>query len=172
MRRILVTVLLPVLLAACANSGLRELQNPTSGPDEFLIDPVRPLDEPPDYNTLPPPAASGANRADRSALAEGVLAFGGTPQSANAPIPAADGALVNAANRYGTSPGIREQLATEDAAFRKRRGRFTQIRIVPQDRYDRAYRRQRLDSSREEERWRRAGARTPSNPPAPGISFQ
>jgi hypothetical protein len=65
----------------------------------------------------------------------------------------------------GVQPGIRGTLAQSDAEFRKRKGRFTQFRIVPVDRYSQAYQRQTLDAHSEAERWRKAGGRTPSYPP-------
>ena len=66
----------------------------------------------------------------------------------------------------GVAPAIRQTLAAADADFRRRKGRFTQFRIVPVDRYNQAYRGQALDAERTLARWRRAGARTPSAPPA------
>lgn len=69
------------------------------------------------------------------------------------------------AGRMGVQPGIRASLAQSDAEFRKRKGRFTQFRIVPVDRYSQAYKSQILDAHNEAERWRNAGGRTPSYPP-------
>ncbi len=165
MLRIAVLILIPLAFAGCANKGLRDLQPNGPGPDEFLVNPVKPLAEPADYTALPPPTPGRANLTDRSAIAEGVAAFGGRPESANAGIPAGDGALVQHASRRGVNPNIRQTLATEDAAFRKRKQRFTQIRLGPTDRYEQAYQRQALDQAKEARRWRRAGARTPSSPP-------
>lgn len=165
MRRIAVLILIPLVLSACANTGLRDLRTNSDGPDEFMVQPVKPLEEPADYNNLPAPTPGQANLTDRSAIAEGIVAVGGRPESANAGIPAGDGALVRHASRRGVNGNIRETLAEEDAAFRKRKGRLTQFRIVPVDRYNQAYRRQALDAASEAARWRRAGARTPSSPP-------
>lgn len=172
MRRIALMILVPLAISACANTGLRNLQNNTAGPDEFLIEPVKPLAEPSNYNTLPPPTPGRANLADRSAINEGITAFGGQPQAQGGGILAADAPLVQHASRLGVAPNIRADLAESDAAFRQRRGRFTQIRLVPVDRYAQAYRRQALDADAEAARWRRAGARTPSYPPSRGPSFQ
>ncbi|MFT6675028.1 MAG: hypothetical protein ACJAVM_001214 [Sulfitobacter sp.] len=166
MRRIAFIALIPLALAACANQGLRDLRSNSDGPDEFMIQPVKPLASPDNYTTLPAPTPGQANLTDRSALNEGVTAFGGRPQSADAGIPASDGALVRHASRLGVASNIREDLAATDAKFRKRKARLTQIRIVPVDRYNQAYRRQALDAPKEAQRWRRAGARTPSAPPA------
>lgn len=166
MRFVAALVLIPLFLGACANQGLRDLRNSTKGPDEFMIQPVKPLAQPSSYTALPPPTPGQANLTDRDALAEGIVAFGGRPEAANGPIPASDGALVQQASRLGVSPNIRQALAETDAAFRKRKSRFTQIKIVPTDRYDQAYKRQILDADAEAMRWRRAGARTPSAPPA------
>ncbi|MFK7838476.1 MAG: DUF3035 domain-containing protein [Sulfitobacter sp.] len=166
MRRIAILLLIPLILGACANKGLRDLRNPSDGPDEFMLQPSKPLESPASYSDLPPPTPGQANITDRSALNEGVVAFGGRPEAAGGGIPASDGALVQHASRLGVVPGIREDLAEKDAGFRKRKARFTQYRIVPVDRYNQAYRREALDADDEAARWRQAGARTPSAPPA------
>ena len=88
------------------------------------------------------------------------------------PVRASDGALVRHASRNGVDPNIRADLAERDAKFRKRKARLTQFRIVPVDRYDQAYKRQALNAEAEAARWRRAGARTPSSPPATRPRFQ
>jgi hypothetical protein len=166
MRKFAFLFVLPVLVAGCANVGLRDLRSNSKGPDEFGILPVGALQEPASYSVLPTPTPGGANLVDRSAVAEGVQALGGTLGDPNGPIPAADGALVQHAGRLGVSPDIRATLAQTDAEFRKRKARFTQYRIVPVDRYNQAYRREALDARAEQNRWRRAGVRTPSAPPA------
>lgn len=166
MRKTALLFVLPVLVAGCANVGLRELQSNSKGPDEFGIQPAAALQEPANYSELPKPTPGGTNRTDRSAIAEGVKAFGGNVGDANAPIPARDGALVQHTSRLGVSPDIRATLAQTDADFRRRKQRFTQYRIVPVDRYNQAYRREALDAQAEQRRWRGAGARTPSAPPA------
>ncbi|KIN63181.1 DUF3035 domain containing protein [Sulfitobacter noctilucicola] len=166
MRRIALLILIPLVLGACANKGLRDLRNVSNGPNEFMIQPNKPLETPGNYSELPPPTPGQANLTDRSALNEGVIAFGGRPEAAGGPIPASDGALVQHASRLGVAPNIREDLAARDAKFRKGKARLTQFRIVPVDRYNQVYRRQTLDANREAAKWRRAGARTPSAPPA------
>ena len=166
MRFVAALVLLPLALGACGNTGLRDIRSSAKGPDEFMIQPAKSLQQPDSYTTLPVPTPGQANLTDRNAVAEGVLAFGGTPQSNTTGIPASDAALVQQASRMGVTANIRQELAETDAAFRKRKARFTQIKIVPTDRYDQAYKRQILDAPREAARWRRAGARTPSAPPA------
>ncbi|MCX7565613.1 DUF3035 domain-containing protein [Sulfitobacter sp. F26169L] len=167
MRKFALLFVLPVLVAGCANVGLRDLQSTSKGPDEFGIQPVGELQRPDSYRDLPTPTPGGSNRVDRSALAEGAQAFGGQLGDPNAPVPATDGALVRHTSRLGVSPDIRENLAQTDAKFRKRKARFTQFRIVPVDRYNQAYRREALNAQAEQNRWRNAGARTPSAPPAP-----
>lgn len=166
MRRIALFILLPVILAACSGQGLRDLRSTSDGPDEFMVQPVKALERPADLTTLPAPTPGQANLTDRSALNEGVSAFGGRPEADGGGIPASDGALVRHASRLGVAANVREELAEADAKFRKRQVRFTGIRIVPVDRYNQAYRRQTLDQDAEAQRWRRAGARTPSAPPA------
>ncbi len=166
MRRTLILVLIPLTLAACASTGLRDLRTNSSGPDEFSVAPVKALEAPANYSTLPAPTPGQANLTDRSAINEGITAFGGRPEAAGAGIPASDGALVQQASRLGVTPGVRQTLAETDAQFRKRKARFTQFRIVPTDRYSQAYRRETLNAENEAARWRRAGARTPSSPPS------
>tara|TARA_R110002049_G_scaffold44333_5_gene129967 strand:- start:19711 stop:20223 length:513 start_codon:yes stop_codon:yes gene_type:complete len=164
MRLTAVFCLITLALSACSNQGLRDLRSNAAGPDEFMIQPVKPLEAPTDFSALPTPTPGQANLADRSAVAEGAAAFGGRLDTGGA-VPASDGALVQHAGRMGVAPNIRGTLAETDAQFRKRKARFTQFRIVPVDRYDQAYKRQALDANSEAARWRRAGARTPSSPP-------
>lgn len=166
MRKLALLIVLPVLLAGCANVGLRDLRSNSKGPDEFGIEPKAALQQPQNYSDLPTPTPNGTNLVDRSALAEGVQALGGNPEAPNAAVPARDGALVQHASRLGVSANIREVLSQSDAEFRRRKARFTQYRIVPVDRYNQAYKREALDPQAELRRWRRAGARTPSAPPA------
>ena len=165
MRATLLLVLIPLALSACANTGLRQLRNPSDGPDEFMIQPVKPLENPASYSELPPPTPGQSNVTDRSGVAEGALALGGRVKSPTAGIPASDGALVTRASRFGVDGNVRADLAAQDEKFRKRKARFTQIRLVPIDRYNEAYKREALDPNAEARRWRRAGARTPSAPP-------
>ncbi|MEP1766983.1 MAG: DUF3035 domain-containing protein [Sulfitobacter sp.] len=166
MRKFAILFVFPVLVAGCANVGLRDLQSTSSGPDEFGLTPVASLQAPDNYNELPTPTPGGANLTDRSAVAEGVAAFGGQLGDPNGQIPARDGALVQHASRLGVTQGIRQSLAETDATFRKRKARLTQFRIVPVDRYNQAYKGEALDARAEQRRWRNAGARTPSAPPA------
>ena len=78
---------------------------------------------------------------------------------------ATDAGLVHYVSRFGVPAGIRQTVAEEDADFRKRRGRFLNIRLAKKDRYSDVYKRQRLNQHNELLRWRRAGAQTPSAPP-------
>ena len=84
MRKLALLIVLPVLVAGCANVGLRDLRSNSKGPDEFGIQPVNSLQEPTSFTELPTPTPGGANRADRSALAEGAQAFGGNLGDPNA----------------------------------------------------------------------------------------
>jgi hypothetical protein len=157
--------MIPLILAACSNKGLRDLRNNSSGPDEFRVAPVKSLEAPDSYADLPAPTPGQANLTDKSAINDSIVAFGGRPEAAGAAVPARDGALVQHASRLGVTPGVRQSLAATDAKFRKRKARFTQYRIVPKDRYNQAYQREALNAEAEAARWRRAGARTPSAPP-------
>ena len=156
------------LLAACGRGDpqLRDLNTNRGEPEEFSIVPNKPLTQPDSYAQLPPPTPGGANRTDQTPEADAVAVLGGDPSrlTRGAGVPASDAALVGAATRYGVNGNIRTDLRQEDVAFRKRRSLFN-WQIVQDDKYPRAYRPQRLDADAELERWRRAGARTPSAPP-------
>lgn len=168
----LVISLIAVLgLAACSQGGrdisMRALDKPNEGPDEFSILPSNRLQAPANYANLPTPTPGGRNLTDRDPRAEGIVALGGTPQPASATsVPATDAGLVSFARRNGGIANIRESLATEDEAFRRRQSRFTKIRLIKTDRYAEAYARETLDAYASWNRFRRAGLRTPAAPPA------
>ncbi len=157
-------------LSACSNDGLRQLSQDGEGPDEFLILPGQELTQPENYTALPTPVPGASNRADVDPLGAASAALGGssTARFNTASIGSSDGALVNHTSRLGRDADIRSTLAAEDEAFRKRRGRFTNIRIVNYDVYNEVYKREILAAYDEWWRWRRAGARTPAAPPTGG----
>jgi hypothetical protein len=157
-------LMLLLSITACANTGLRDLRGTGDGPDDFIVNPTKPLFEPDNYKTLPAPTPGQSNITDPTPLQDGVAALGGRLGDPSAAVPSRDGAVVNHASRFGVNAGIRTTLAAEDADFRKRRGRFTQYRIVPVDRYNQAYKKQALDPARVDRQSRRAGAATPSAP--------
>lgn len=158
-----------LMLAACSGDGqapeLRNLQPPGKGPDEFSVLPGKKLETPGDLSALPQPAPGQGNRTDQDPTADAVAALGGRPDAATGPVPARDGALVEHARRKGVSEGIRRVLAAEDADFRRRRGRFTQIKIASTDRYRQAYKPMLLDPYAELQKFRQMGVQTPSAPP-------
>ncbi|MEM8730280.1 MAG: DUF3035 domain-containing protein [Pseudomonadota bacterium] len=168
MRRMTTGLCLAVLLGACSGKdGLRELNTPRNGPDEFRVLPAKPLQAPESYTFLPVPTPGAANLTDQNPDADAVDALGGNAASLQAAsgVPSRDGAVVNYSSRYGVTPDIRGVLAEADADFRKRKGRFTGIRIVPVDRYRQAYEVYALDPFAESERFRRAGILVPASPP-------
>ena len=156
-------------LPACSalNNGgqLRDLRSFQREPEEFAVVPGKELTQPVDYAALPTPTPGGANRTDATPQADAVAALGGNAALtvATNQAPASDGALINRATRYGVNPNIRGELAVEDAEFRKRASLFT-WQVVPKDNYNRAYRSQALDQQAWLERYRRAGAQTPTAP--------
>ena len=153
-------------LTACSGQGLRDLRSGGDGPDEFMILPSKPLVEPTSYSFLPDPTPGGSNRVDQNPMADAVAAFGGRPEALEPRgVAAADAALVASASRHGVQENIREVTAQEDEQFRKRRGRLTSIQLFPVDRYAQVYRPQQIDPYREEQRFRRAGVPTVTNPP-------
>ena len=166
MRLMRVTLILvaTALLAACSDGGLRELQKPGEGPDEFRILPGKPLQSPENFTNLPTPTPGQGNITDQQPLQESVAALGGRRSADDGRVPSADNAVINHASRFGRDSAIRTNLATEDEAYRARRGRFTWIRISKVDRYNQVYKPYALDAVSELRRWRRAGAKTPSTP--------
>ena len=161
----LLIILSALLLSACGEPSLRELRNPGDGPDEFIVAPPLPLQEPENYSALPQPTPGGTNITDPSPLSDAANALGGQRTSAAGPVPGVDAGLVSYASRNGVSPGIRTQLAKEDEEFRRRRGRFANIKLFPVDRYADAYRRQAINPEEVARIFRRAGIVTPKAPP-------
>ncbi len=165
---LILTVALTVTmtLGGCASNGLRQLDAPRTGPDEFLILPSKPLTAPQDFDVLPTPTPGGTNLTDRNPMADAVVALGGRASALEYNgVPASDAALVAQASRFGVPADIRASLAEADAQFRKRQAWLTNIRLFPVDRYEQAYRRQALDPFAEAARFRGAGIGTPSSPP-------
>ena len=157
-------------LSACAgyerDITLRDLRSATPGPDEFMILPGKPLQQPPNFTDLPRPTPGGSNITDQNPLGDGVAALGGNAaRLQDTGIPAGDAGLVRAASRNGTDANVRAELAAEDEDFRRRKSRFTNFRLVRQDLYNQVYKREALNARNEWNRYRRAGARTPSAPP-------
>jgi hypothetical protein len=160
-------VVLAVALAGCApqDPQLMNISSSTEGPDEFGILPTRALEMPADVAALPPPTPGGFNRADARPMDEAVVALGGQPLARTGSVPAADAALAARAASYGAPPDIRAVVAAEDLEVRRRKpGRFME-RLFNLNTYFRAYDDQALDQHAEIDRWRRAGAPTPSAPP-------
>ncbi|MEM0947845.1 MAG: DUF3035 domain-containing protein [Pseudomonadota bacterium] len=132
-------------------------------PDEFMILPTLPLEQPETFSALPTPTPGGRNRTDPTPQADAYAALGGSagPVARSS----ADGAVINYTGRFGTSPGIRRTLAVQDAQFRsENRGRVLE-RLFRVNRYFDVYEDFALDAARELERFRRAGIRTPAAPP-------
>jgi len=154
-------------LAACSgNDGLRHLSKPGDGPDEFRIIPAKPLEQPKDLAALPAPTPGGVNRTDLDPIGDAVAALGGSRSAVHGTaISNSDAALVNYTGRTGRSADIRQTVAAEDAEFRRKRGRFTNIKIGKQDRYNEVYEKHHLGQYSEQGRWRQAGAPTPASPP-------
>lgn len=157
-------------LAGCGSPGLRGLQAPNAGPDEFLVLPAKPLSEPDSYSALPAPTPGGANRTDPNPQADLMVALGGNPAALNADgnIPTSDGALVTASSRYGVDPSVRTTLDAEDAAFRRRENRTARFKLFNVDRYEDAYRKEAIDPFRINAWFRGSGYGTPSAPPSGG----
>ena len=168
MRRAVILLSL-LALAACGKDRditLKDIRTFSGGPDEFLVLPSKPLEQPKNFVELPAPTPGGTNLTDVNPRGDAVAALGGRA-SALEPngVSSADAALVKYASRNGVPADIRTTLASEDEDFRRAKSRFTKIRLVRVDRYNEAYRRQALSPYSELERWRNAGLPTPSAPP-------
>ncbi|MDA7965956.1 DUF3035 domain-containing protein [Ruegeria sp.] len=168
MPRALLALTLVAAVAGCSNIGLRNLQPPGPGPDEFSVLPVKPLTQPQDYAFLPAPTPGGSNLTDPTPTADAVVALGGNAAALNpnAAIPSSDAALVTASSRYGVPSNTRQAVDTEDAEFRRKQGRLTRLRLFKVDRYSQVYQRQALDANAQNEAARSQGIETPSAPPA------
>ncbi len=160
-------LIMGLALSACSNQkGIRVLTNDGNGPDEFVILPSKPLSAPEDYSALPPPTPGGTNITDVDPIGDALAVLGGkrTP-AVSGQVGTGDQGLVSYVARKGTDANIRATLAEEDAKLRKRRGRFTNIKLVKTDSYNKVYKFHHLDAYQELARWRRAGAKTPAVPP-------
>jgi len=160
-------LLAALTLSACGeNRGLRDLRDPAAGPEEFSILPTKNLEVPDSYSVLPAPTPGQANLVDPNPKADAVAALGGNPARLNdTGVPRSDGALIASTSRFGVPGNIRETTSAEDAEFRKRRGRFTNIRLFKTDSYAQVYKREILDSGQTLNTYRRAGRKTPTAPP-------
>lgn len=156
-------------LGACSSDPrLMNIDDGGPGPDEFAIVPTRQLELPPDLNRLPAPNPGGPSITDPAPEADAVAALGGNPAQLYTPgVGASDGALIAYASRSGRAADIRAVTAAEDLAYRSGKGRRPLEVLARTNVYYRAYGPQTLDADVELERWRRAGARTPSAPPPP-----
>lgn len=155
---------LVLAVSACSKGGLHDLRPTGSGPDEFLVQPVRPLETPANFAELPQPTPGGTNRTDQNPKADAIAALGGNLGASG--IPASDAALLATTGRYGVQPDIREDLAEADAKFRRREQRTARIKLFPVDRYSEAYKRQSLNPFDVNQAYRDAQTGTPSAPPA------
>lgn len=156
-------------LAGCGGDGkLMTIENSGDGPDEFAILPTKPLAMPADLAALPAPTPGGANITDPTPVADAVASLGGNPALlASQGVGGADGALVAHTGRLGREGNIRSVTAAEDEAFRSRHGRRPLEILARTNVYMRAYLPMTTNPYEENERFRRAGSRTPSAPPAP-----
>ncbi|MFY0693338.1 MAG: DUF3035 domain-containing protein [Paracoccaceae bacterium] len=139
---------------------LLNVKSNITGPDEFAILPNKPLTLPQDYAALPEPTPGGSNLTDVTPMADATRALGGNPNARSG-----EPGLLAYATRYGVSPSIRSDLATEDLQYRRDNDGRLLERWFNVNVYFKAYRDQSLDQFRELERLRRLGIRTVSAPP-------
>lgn len=151
-------------LAACSEKApeLMNLRSDSNGPDEFAILPPKALELPTSLADLPAPTPGGANLTDPQPQDDAITALGGKPPATSG---VSDAGLYNYATRQGVTPGIRQVLAAEDLEFRKKNNGRPLERLFNLNVYYKAYVKMSLDQHAELQRWRAAGARTPSAPP-------
>lgn len=158
---------LAAALGACSSGPPQSMHigRGMTTPDEFAILPSKPIEMPPNFNSLPPPTLSGANRTDATPVADAVVALGGNPARMQPDGRTPDSPVVAYAGRYGVDPTIRPTLAQEDYEYRqKHRGRLME-RLFQVPTYYRSYRPQELDQYQSLERYRHSGVPTPAVPP-------
>lgn len=152
-----------LLLGGCQNrnlvSGLRSA-GVGGTPDEFMVLPTRPLKMPTDLAALPVPAPGTANLVDYEPRAEAVAGLSGKPTLATA-----DGSGLVARSGSG-APGIRAEVAAEDAQYRADHPGLLLERAFARDKNALIYRRMTLEQAQEYERIRAAGIGVPAAPPA------
>lgn len=158
-------------LSACARGDklpeLMNIRSQTRSPDEFTVLPTKPLTMPDDLAILPAPTPGGANITDPTPAADAVAALGGNPEALTPKgIAAGNGGLVSHAGRFGTAADIRQVLAAEDLAYRRKHDGRLLERIFNVNVYFKAYAPMSLDQYLELQRWRQAGVRTVGAPPA------
>lgn len=161
----LIPTLALVLLSACAREDPRlfNLRKTDQTPDEFSILPNKPLTQPEDLSSLPPPTRGGVNLTDPQPRAQAVAALGGSIDRGAG----VDQALINSVSRYGVASNIRQITAEEDLIWRRENDGRLLERVFNVNVYFDAYRRQALDQTRELLRLRRLGVRTVAAPPEP-----
>jgi hypothetical protein len=151
-------------ISGCAEGGLGTALRSAGiarTPDEFMVLPTRPLQMPADLNTLPPPTPGRPNLVDYRPQAEAVAGLTGR----TGPPGTADGSALVARTGAG-SPGIRTQVAVDDAEWRRsHRGKLLP-RLFSRDREALTYRAQTLDAPASFETMRARGVGVPAPPPA------
>lgn len=150
-----------LLLSGCGEGGLPGgLRRAGIGgtPDEFMVLPTRPLEMPEDLKALPPPTPGAVNRVAYRPRTDAITGLTGRPAVA-----AGGGALV--ARAGPSSPAIRQQLAVEDAEWRRTHHGKLLERWFSKDRNALVYDEMLLDAPYEYQRLRAAGLRVPAAPP-------
>ena len=135
---VLAVMCLAIGLSACGRADreprlLNIKSNEEGGPDEFAILPNKPLVLPEDYSALPAPG--GTNLTEPTPGDDAIIALGGDPNAGTN-----DGGLVSYATRFGVTPSIRSQLASEDLEFRRRNDGRVLERLFNVNVYYKAYR--------------------------------
>jgi Protein of unknown function (DUF3035) len=159
-----------LFLSACSETGNRGLVSKftgvgTTGPDEFLVLPQKPLEMPKDLAQLPPPTPGSANRVDLTPLADAQIALTGRTVAASG-LTRSDQALLAATGAQNANANIRTVLAREDAALREDSPGLFFEKIFTPDLETLTYSDMTLNALAELARLRALGIITPAAPPA------
>ncbi len=170
-----VALALIVLVSACSRGepNLMQIGRGQTSPDEFLIQPSKPIEMPKDMAALPPPIIlGGQNRADATPVQDAVAALGGNPARVREDGRlSSDTALLRQTTRYGTDPQIRSDLGLADLEYRrKNRGRLLE-RWTRQPTYYKVYKKDELNQHGTTALARQRGLPTPAVPPDPSIDY-
>lgn len=167
---LLVTLLAAtLLLPACSETKKRGLLSRftgvgSTGPDEFLVLPQKPLVMPQDLALLPTPTPGSGNRVDLQPLSDAQLALTGRTVAASG-LTRGDQALLAAVGAQNANAGIRAVLAREDAALREDSPGLLLEKIFTPDIETLTYNDMVLNAMAELAHLRALGIITPAAPP-------
>ena len=160
-------LLAAIALGGCGGRGIAgglRAAGVAGTPDEFMVLPTKPLEMPKDMAALPPPIPGAVSRVDYVPRQDAVAGLTGRPVLATTE---ATGLL---ARTGPVDPGIRAELARDDAEWRATHHGLFFERLFTRDKSALVYQDMVLDAPAELDRLRRLGVETP--PPPPDVMNQ